>query len=141
METIIISAFCGTGKSYLSTNHSDECAEVECWNYRKESDFPHNYIKAVLEKVGKVKYLLISTDPNILKELIKQVDQITLIYPDNSLKEEYMKRYCQRKSPYDFIGVLYMHWDEWLNDLKQQDYCKHIVLNSGQYLSDVIFVS
>lgn len=137
-STTICAAFCGTGKSYLSNTFPNEYQEIECWEYRKSKDFPNNYVEAVINKIDKVKYLLISTDPVILKELYKWVDSIILVYPDNSLKEEYMKRYCDRNSGYDFIGVMYKHWDEWLNELKLQNYCKHTILKSEQYLSDLL---
>lgn len=85
-----------------------------------------------------MKYLFISSDPVILKQLDKEGIKILLIYPDNSLKEEYMQRYCERNSGYDFIGVMYKHWYDWVNQLKDQDYCEHIILKSGEYLQDVI---
>lgn len=30
------------------------------------------------------------------------------------------------------------YWDPWLNELKEQKYCNHIILNEGQYLSDIL---
>jgi len=30
------------------------------------------------------------------------------------------------------------HWHLWINELKEQTYCKHIVLEKGQYLQDVL---
>jgi hypothetical protein len=138
METILYAAFCGTGKSHLCRTYPNDYCEIECWQYQQSGDFPNNYIDEVLDKVGKFKYLLLSTNPVILKELYKKVSQITLVYPENSLKEEYMKRFCERNSPYDFIGVMYKHWDDWLNELKDQTYCRQIALKSGQYLSCII---
>ena len=41
-------------------------------------------------------------------------------------------------SSYDFIGTFMKHWHMWIDELKEQSYCNHIVLDSGQYLMDVI---
>jgi hypothetical protein len=30
------------------------------------------------------------------------------------------------------------HWHLWIDELKEQDYCNHIVLDSGQYLKDIL---
>jgi len=38
----------------------------------------------------------------------------------------------------DFIGTFMKHWHMWIDELKEQSYCNHIVLDSGQYLMDVI---
>ena len=138
IHTLLCAAFCGVGKSYLCKLNPKKYKEIECWKFRT-GDFPTNYIKEVKELIGTVEYLFISSDPIILKQLNKEGIEILLVYPENSLKEEYMKRYCERNSSYDFIGVLYKHWDEWLNALKEQTYCKHIVLKSGEHLQDILF--
>jgi hypothetical protein len=49
-----------------------------------------------------------------------------------------LDRYIERDSPYDFIGTFMKHWDIWINELKEQKYCKHIVLKKGQYLQDIL---
>ena len=43
-----------------------------------------------------------------------------------------------RRSSKHFINMLNNNWSDWLSELKDQKYCKHIVLNSGQYLENVI---
>lgn len=134
-ETIIVAAFCGTGKSYLCKYYPNNYKEIECWEYRKEN-FPNNYIDDVLNTLGKIKYLFISTDPIILKGLNKLGLKIQLIYPANELRNEYLDRFIDRDNPYDFIGTIMKNWDIWINELKEQNYCKHTILESGCYLSD-----
>jgi len=136
-ERLLYAAFCGTGKSYLCNNFADDYMELECWKYR-QGDFPDNYIQDVIRAMGKTKYLFISTDPVILKELNKRGIKIYLYYPQNKLRNEYLDRFLERDSPQDFIGAIMKCWDTWIDELKAQNYCKHIVLNSGEYLQDVI---
>lgn len=38
----------------------------------------------------------------------------------------------------NFNGTFMKHWNIWINELKEQKYCKHIVLEKGQYLQDVL---
>jgi len=63
---------------------------------------------------------------------------ITLIYPENELRNEYLDRYIERDSPYEFIGTFMKDWNIWLDELKKQSYCNHIILKKGEYLHDVI---
>lgn len=135
-EIIVYAAFCGTGKSYLCNNFPDNYMEVECWEYRN-GDFPNNYIKDVINAIGKTKYLFISTDPIILKELNKLGIEIHLIYPQNELRDDYLDRYIARDSPYEFIGSVMKYWDKWLDELKDQNYCKHTILKKGEYLQNI----
>lgn len=136
-NTQIYAAFCGTGKSYLCDTHILNCIEFECWKYR-EGDFPSNYIQDVISQVGKVDYIFISADPVVLKRLYARGITVKLVYPDISLKEEYMKRYVERESANDFVGWIYKSWDTLITELQQQDYCEHTVLNKNQYLQQIL---
>jgi len=136
-DTIICAAFCGTGKSYLCDNFPDVYKEIEDWEYR-QGDFPNNYINDVLNMIGKIKYLFISTDSEILDELNKRGIKMQLYYPENELRNEYLDRFIDRDSPYDFIGTMMKHWGVWINGLKEHNYGKHIILKKGEYLQDVL---
>ena len=73
-----------------------------------------------------------------MKLLQKHGFDIILVYPENELRNEYLDRYIARDSPSDFIGVFMKYWNNWLNELKEQDYCKHKVLKSGEYLQNIL---
>lgn len=38
----------------------------------------------------------------------------------------------------NFIGAFMKYWNTWLNELKDIVYCKHIVLDKGQFLEDIL---
>lgn len=135
----VYSSFCGSGKSYLCNKFPYSCREIECWLYRGV-DFPNNYVEEVLKSIDEVEYLFISTDPVILKELHKTGIEIELIYAENSLRNEYLDRYIDRDSPYDFIGTTMKNWSIWIDELKEQDYCNQIVLKSGEYVGDILTI-
>jgi len=89
--------------------------------------------------MGEVDYIFLSTDPNGLK-LLKNID-ITLVYPNNEIRNEYLDRYIQRDSPYEFIGVFMKYWDKWINELKELKGYNNIVLRKGEYLSDILTIT
>ena len=136
-ETKVYAVFCGIGKTFLCNKFPEKYKEIECWEYRK-GNFPTNYINEIKKLIGKTEILFISTDPVILKQLNKDGISIMLFYPDDSLKDEYMERYCNRKNSYDFIGVMYKHWNEWIDELKEQDFCEHIIIKKNEYLENIL---
>ena len=137
MNTTLYAAWCGTGKTYLCEKTDTSSIEIEYWKY-KDRGLREKYIEDVENYYGKVDCILISTDPDGLRLLRDKGFEITLVYPQNELRNEYLDRYLKRDSPSDFIGVFMKYWNIWIDELKEQDYCKHIVLKSGQYLRDVI---
>lgn len=136
-KTILCAAFCGTGKTYICNKNNIKAIEIEYWKY-KDNGLQKEYIKDIEKQIGKMDYIFLSTDPESLRLLQEHGFNITLVYPDNDLRNEYLDRYINRDSPYDFIGTFMKHWNLWINELKEQNYCKHIVLKSGEYLQDVL---
>ena len=137
LKTILCAAFCGSGKTYICEKTNIKAIEIEYWKY-KDNGLRKEYIEDVRKNIGKVDYIFISTDPEGLKLLHEDGFEITLVYPENELRNEYLDRYILRDSPYDFIGTFMKYWNLWIDELKEQKYCKHIVLKSGQYLKDVL---
>ena len=137
-ETVLCAAFCGTGKSYLCNNFPDQFAEIECWHYQggKYVDFPNNCVSAILSMIGKVKYIMILTNPVVFKKLTELGYSVNLYYPENGLKTEYFERYRDRKSHPELMVTLDKYWDVWLDELKEQDGYNHTVLKSRQYLQE-----
>lgn len=137
MNTKIIAAFCGTGKTYICNQTNINAIEIEYWKYKNEG-LQKEYIGDVKKQIGNVDYIFISTEPEGLKLLQEQGISIILIYPENGLRNDYLDRFIDRDSPYDFIGSFMKYWDKWINELKEQKYCKHIILNENEYLLDKI---
>lgn len=137
IHTILCAAFCGTGKTFICQKTDVKAIEIEYWKY-KDKGLQKEYVNDIKKYIGKVEYIFIATDPEGLKLLYNEGFDITLVYPKNNLRNEYLDRYIERDSPYDFIGVFMKHWNTWIDELKEQKYCKHIVLEKGQYLIDVL---
>jgi hypothetical protein len=134
IKTLIYAVWCGAGKTYICEKTNINACEIEYWKY-KDYGLKKEYLQDIKNQMGKVDYIFISTDPEGLKLLKTEGYNITLIYPENALRNEYLDRYIERDSSYDFIGTFMKHWNIWLDELKEQDYCKHIILKKGEYLN------
>ena len=137
MKTTICAAWPGTGKTFICENTDTQAVEVEYWKY-KDSGRIGQYVEDIRKHIGKVQYIFISTDPEGLKIVNKEGLDIVLVYPHNGLRNEYLDRYIERDSPPDFIGVFMKYWSNWLDELKEQDYCAQRILMSGEYVEDVL---
>ena len=136
MKTIIVAAFCGTGKTYLCKKNK-KTVELEYWKYKNDARFD-DYIEDLNEYIGNYDYVFISTEPEGLRLLHQRGFEMILVYPNKELRNEYLDRYIERDSPYDFIGANMKYWHEWLDDLEKEDYCKHVILETGEYLEDAL---
>lgn len=153
-ETILLSAFPGTGKSYLCNQSGmvtlDDGSKIFDWRKKTiidsdsrrfcKKDFPQNYINHIKANIGKAEIICISSHKEVRKALVENGMYFTLVYPDIKLKEEYVQRFEKRGNPHTFITLISMHWDEWIQQLQSQNGCTHIVLKSGEYLSDKVVI-
>lgn len=137
METKVISAFPGTGKSYFYKNSNLTVLDSDSSKFDK-SDFPANYIKHINENIGKADIILVSSHDTVRKALVEAGIDFTLVYPSILLKAEYLDRYRSRGSSLSFIKLIEDNWESWIQDCQEQNRCIHLVLASGDYLSDVI---
>lgn len=126
----IYAGFCGVGKSTLIAKKQNlKIIEFECWKYRGVN-FPSNYIKDILRAYDENYTVLISTDRVVINIINSLGIEITLVYPDKELKEEYITKYKERGSHKDFINVLINHWEDWILELEQDTINKHIVFTN-----------
>lgn len=144
IDTMLISAFPGTGKSYYvnygegSEYMTEGFATDSDSSKFDKSDFPDNYIEHIKNKIKEgYARIFISSHKDVREALVKNNLPFTLIYPKRELKDEYLQRYKQRGNSEKFVELLNNNWDLWLDELEQQEGCNHIVLESNQFISNV----
>lgn len=138
--TKFISAFPGTGKTHaykVLQEQGIKVADSDSSHFDK-AKFPQNYIEHLKSLRGKMDVVLISSHDTVRKALLEAEFNFTLVYPDISLKAEYMVRYRERGSPQAFLDLMDKNWDQFIVSCRQQQDCIHVVLEQGQYLSDIL---
>lgn len=105
---------------------------------KRNPDFPKNYIEHILKNIDTADIILVSTHDEVRKELEDNDIKYTLVYPDISLKDEYVERYKERGNDTSFINFIESNWNDMIAILEKESYPTHIKLKSGEFLSDVI---
>ena len=148
-NTKIISAFPACGKTYVFENFKDKViidsdSSKFSWVFVgdqkvRNPDFPENYINHIKENIGKVDYIFVSTHENVRRALEDAGIDFYLVYPDRSLKEEWIGRCFLRGSGKKFCQLIADNWDNWIDGL-EEDSKKHkfMKLLNNEYLSHVI---
>lgn len=118
-----------------------ESEQVKACDGELNPEWPWNYIDAVMQAYGEKRYRYIFVPVITRLADVLRMNEIpyTLVYPDLSLKREYKKRYIERGNNEGFLEVFIGHWEYW-NTIFKVMMCpdKRIVLQSGQYLTDVL---
>ena len=142
---MLVVAFPGTGKTYYV--NVGEGSYYMPQGFATDSDsskfdkanFPANYIEHI-KKCIKEGYarIFISSHKDVRDALVDNGLEFTLVYPKENLKCEYLERYKQRGSPQVFIDLIDKNWSVWLSECRSQTGCKHIELESGKFIMNVL---
>lgn len=137
-KTLVVSAFPGCGKSHFFRENKDKIVLDSDSSKFDKSQFPSNYIEHIKENIGKADIIMVSSHKEVRDALVENEIPFTLVYPDISIKEEYIGRYVDRGNSEAFVNLLLKNWELWIGELDNQVGCEKIKLSRGEYLSDVL---
>lgn len=145
-DTLIVSAFPGTGKTWVYANQGpdqivlDSDSSLFSWSAPgvRNPAFPTNYIQHIMDKVGKVDIIFVSSHKAVRDALVTAGIKFTLIYPEMGLCKEYLERYQRRGSSDEFVKMIAGNWVGFIQELEDQEGCEHMVLSAGETIADVL---
>ncbi|KKN82740.1 hypothetical protein LCGC14_0305640 [marine sediment metagenome] len=141
----IISGFPGIGKSYYKQDaNSLRVADSDSGSFSWEKpgirhpDFPQNYMEHIKVLIPITDLIFVSSHKVVRDALVSNELYFTLVIPDISLKEEYIKRYIDRDNDSKFINFIESNWNSFINEMLTQKGCEIAQLKSGEYLSNYL---
>lgn len=157
---MIIAAFAGCGKTtFANMNNSTldlhsmpfkyfldgrndlgEAGKADPYN-KIRPEWPYNYVSAIENAMNNYMYVLIPSDFQVLALLENKQICYTLVYPHRNSKYEYLERYINRENSRNFLSIFYGNWEWFIDNLESDTYGEKIVLQSHQFLSDVIKIN
>ena len=151
IRTQVICGFPCIGKSYFVKHSGLKVTDSDSSTYSwvidgegkkvRNEEFPNNYINHIKLMMKECDYVLVSTHFDVRKALTKASIPYTIIYPDISLKEEYVGRafiryYKDNKALNP--KVIMDNWDNWMADMLYESAKNdHIILQHNEYLYDM----
>jgi hypothetical protein len=134
----VVAAFPATGKSFVAATRPN-VVDSDSSAFSRGSEWPGDYIEHIRSAAAGGALVLVSTHAEVRAALEAEGIPFMLVYPDAGLRDEYRARMERRGSPAGLIHkVIDDLWDDALADCAAQSGCEHIVLRSGEYLSDVL---
>lgn len=155
-NTLIISAFPGTGKTYFFNKYNgvnsliilDSDSSNFSWikdengnnTTTRNPDFPNNYINHIKENIGRADIIFVSSHDVVRQALSDNDIKYIVVYPDNDCKDEYLERYRNRGNTEEFINMMDKNWDKFIDGMKN-DKGAHMkwILSTNQFIDPISF--
>lgn len=135
-------------KTYFFEQHPEETIDSDSsffsWIIREDGlkirnpDFPNNYIQHIKEQLGKYKFIFVSSHYSVRKALEENELKYTLIYPDKSLKDEWVERFKNRGNDSQFISFISDNWESFIEEIEKELFPTKIKMTGNEYLSDLL---
>lgn len=117
--------FCGVSDEELHGNHDGDV--------RRNEDYPANYIEFVKNVNADVVLI------NCHLSLLEQFENVTIVYPDKALKEEYLQRYQERGDNESFIRYMEESFEQMVAFIESMDgFDKVKMTETDMFLKDVL---
>ena len=115
-------------------------------NKVRNPEFPANYIEHIKENIGKVDYIFVSSHETVREALIANKIHFSLVYPQKSMKAEWIGRCFLRGNDKVFCDLIAKMWDRWIDemDFLHNIFCDNVhlrwneQLGRTEYLYDLI---
>lgn len=151
MSKKIIWGFYGVGKSNIKSNLTvidADCVKFQFTNVTDENlktrtfdkeyifndDYPDNYINYINSANADI--VLINCELDLLKHFPKE--QLLLVYPDISLKEEYLQRYRDRGDSEAFVRHMAQNFENDIWCIENSPYSKFKITENNYFLNDLL---
>lgn len=141
----VVAGFPGVGKTFY-TKASESCelkvhdSDSSKFSWLKlevrNPDFPQNYIDYIKEIIDEYDIVFVSTHKEVLDCLTENNIEFKLVYPQLFLKSEYLTRFTKRGNGKNFVNMIDDNWTNFIKDVSSRTDCEHIVLQSGEHLTD-----
>lgn len=153
MTAKIISAFPACGKSFMAKNNESEKIKVildsDSSNFSwikdengnntttRDPNFPNNYIQHIRDNMDKASIIFVSSH-DIVREALEANDiHYYIIYPDVSLKDEWIGRMKERGNDDKFIEFISSNWEKFIDDIENEYYPIKIKLtNNNKFITE-----
>ena len=152
-QATVIAGFPGIGKSYFTDHNVAKSSSLRVYNFLDldsnpfshthgipNPSFPLNYIAHIRNDLLQIPDLviLVGVHDVVRDQMVANGINFTLVYPEQGLKGEYMKRWIERGSPGGLVRKLDSMWDVFTGSCANQNACRHVILQEGVFLADVM---
>lgn len=144
VDGIVVSAFPGTGKSWLAAHAGGfdlTVSDSDSSRFTRLPDggpnpwFLDDYLAHVRRMRSSHDLVLVASHREVRDRLHEERIPFVYVLPEPGLRAEYLERYRRRGDDRGFIDRMDAHWDAWTNGT---DPAPMIRLGHGEHLSDVL---
>ncbi len=136
---VIVCGFFGIGKSSVSKYRPDiKFYDLDAKAFVKQPGWEKIYVDCALALRKDYDIVAIKSSDKVMHLLNEKGIKYYLVYPNRFAKRDFMERAIKNKYSREWIEAFFLEWDRYLEEVEEEDCENKVVLQSGEYLSDIV---
>lgn len=135
----IVCGFFGVGKSSVAKYRPDiKFYDLDAKAFVKQDGWQNLYVDCALGLTHDYDIVCLKSSDKVMRRLNQLGQKYYIVYPNRFAKRDFMERAIKNKYPRKFIEQFFSNWERYIQEIEDEDCPNKIVLQSGEYLSDIV---
>ena len=136
---VIVCGFFGVGKSSVTKYRPDvKFIDLDAKFFVKQPGWEKMYVECALALTNEYDIVCLKSSDKVMNLLDRLGKKYYLVYPNRYAKRDFMERAIKNTYSREWIENFFSRWESYLDEIDQQENANKIVLQSGEYLSDIV---
>ncbi len=136
---VIVCGFFGIGKSSVNFYRPDvKFYDLDAKFFKKQPGWEKIYVDCAMALTYDYEIVCIKSSDKCMHLLNQLGQKYYLVYPNRIAKRDFMERAIKNHYPREFITEFFSNWERYIEEIEDEDCPNKIVLQSGEYLSDIV---
>lgn len=136
---VIVCGFFGIGKSSVNKYRPDvSFYDLDAKFFRKQPGWEKIYAECALALREIYDIVAIKSSDKVMDYLTKMGESFYIVYPNRYAKRDFMERAVKNNYSREWIHSFFSKWESYIEEIEQEETINKVVLQSGEYLSDIV---
>ncbi len=136
---VLVCGFFGIGKSSVNKYRPDvSFYDLDSKFFKKQPDWEKVYVECALALREVYDIVSLKSSDKVMNLLTDLGEVFYIVYPNRYAKRDFMERAVKNNYSREWIHAFFSKWDEYIEEIDNEDNAKKIVLQNGEYLSDIV---
>ena len=136
---VIVCGFFGIGKSSVTKYRPDvSFYDLDATGFVKKPGWENMYVDCALALRNDYDIVALKSSDKVMNKLNELEEKYFIVYPNRYAKREFMERAIKNNYSREWIQNFFTQWDKYIEEIEEDDSTDKIVLQSGEYLSDIV---
>lgn len=136
---VVVCGFFGIGKSSVTKYRPDiSFYDLDATHFKKEPHWENLYVDCALALRHDYDIISVKSSDKVMARLAELGVEFYVVYPNRYAKRDFMERAVKNGYSREWIQNFFSRWEEFIEEIEQEENSHKIILQNGEYLSDIV---